>query len=104
MVVQNVPQDGNHFPSSPVTPSITYSADTASSGTVLTPRQPELVQGDSQHLELGSTDSKSSPSLVPSPIPQSCATRGSDPVTVIQPQVRRSFWSVKAPMLLIEEM
>ena len=38
MVVQNVPQDGNYFPSSPVTPSTTCPADTASSGTVLTPR------------------------------------------------------------------
>ena len=104
MIVQNVPQDGNHFPSSPVTPSTTCSAETASSGTVLTPRQLELVQGDSQHLTPGSTDSRSSPSLVSSSIPQPCITRGSDPATVIQPQVRRSSRSVKAPMRLIEEM
>ena len=62
MIVQDVPRDGNHFPSSPVTPSTTCSADTASSGTVLTP------------------------------------------ATVIQPQVRRSSRSVKAPKRLIEEM
>ena len=104
MVVQYVPQDGNHFPSSPVTPSTTCLADTASSGTVLTPRQLELVQGDSQHLTPGSTDSRSSPSLVSSSIPQPCTTRGSDPATVIQPQVRWSSRSVKASMRLIEEM
>ena len=97
MVVQNVPQNGNYFPSSSVTLSFTCPADTASSGTVLTPRQPKLVQVDSQHLATGSTNSKSSPSLVSSPIPQSCTTRRSDPATVIQPQVRRSFWSVKVP-------
>ena len=66
MVVQNVPQDGNHFPSSPVTPSTTCPADTASSETVPTPRQLEMVQGDSQHLTPGSTYSRSSPSLVSS--------------------------------------
>ena len=104
MVGQNLPQDRNNFSSSPVTPSVTRPADTASSGTVLTPRQPELVQGDSHHLTPGSTDSKFSPSLVSSAIPQSWTTRGSDPATVIQPQVCRSSWWVKAPMQLIEEM
>ena len=99
MVVQNVPQDGNHFPSSPVTDaSVTCPADTALSGIVLTLRQLELIQGDSKRLAPGSTDSKSSSSLVSYPIPQSWTTRGSDRATVIQPQVHRSSRSVKAPM------